>query len=138
MTAFDGSPVDAIYFRTQNDLYRARDRLQAQGTPTFEADVRPEERFLMERFIHGGIEIEGEFRQVGGIRQFVDPRMRSNAFQPEFSILSLDIETGQKGQLYSIACHFQGRLSHQQHPGSNDNADIGVVLLLDADHPWGW
>ena len=66
LTAFDGSPVDAVYFRTQNDPFRARDRLRAQGTPTFEADVRPEERFLMERFIHGGVEIEGEFNRVDG------------------------------------------------------------------------
>ena len=66
LTSFDGSPVDAVYFRTQNDPFRARDRLRAQGTPTFEADVRPEERFLMERFIHGGVEIEGEFNRVDG------------------------------------------------------------------------
>ena len=139
LTAFDGSPVDAVYFRTQKDLYRARDRLRAQNTPTFEADVRPEERFLMERFIHGGIEVEGEFRQVDGIRQFVDPRMRSKASQPEFSILSLDIETGQKGQLYSIACHFKGRFSQQPYPDDAGNGDIniGVVLLFDTTHGAG-
>jgi DNA polymerase-2 len=132
LASFDGSPVDAVYFRTQNDLYRARDRLKAQGTPTFEADVRPEERFLMERFIYGGVEFEGDYRQVDGMRQFVDPKMRSKAYRPEFSILSLDIETGQKGQLYSIACHFQGRLAPRQHSERSGTADIGVVLLLDA------
>jgi len=134
LTAFDGSPVDAVYFRTQNDLFRSRDRLRVQGTPTFEADVRPEERFLMERFIHGCVEIEGEFNRVDGIRRFVDARVRSKAFQPEFSILSLDIETGQKGELYSIACHFQDQSSLGSHPDDGESCDVGVVLLLDADH----
>ena len=133
LTAFDGGPVDAVYFRTQNDLFRGRDRLRDQGTPCFEADVRPEERFLMERFIHGGIEFHGDAKQNEGIRQFVDPRMRSKTFQPEFSVLSLDIETGQKGELYAIACHFQGCLSRRQRPGIKEE-DIGVVLLLDTDY----
>jgi len=134
LTAFDGSPVDAVYFRTQNELFRARDRLRDQGTSTFEADVRPEERFLMERFIHGGVEFQGDASRGDGIRQFVDPRMGSKVFQPDFSVLSLDIETGQKGELYSIACHFQGRLSGQQHAKGSEIADIGVVLLLDVNH----
>ncbi|MBW1890398.1 MAG: hypothetical protein JRI93_07725, partial [Deltaproteobacteria bacterium] len=139
LAAFDGNPVDAVYFRTQIDLFRARDRLRAQGTPTFETDVRPEERFLMERFIHGGIEFEGEFNSVNGVRQFVDPRMCSKACQPEFSILSLDIETGQKGQLYSVACHFKGRFSQQPYPddSGNGDTDIGVVLLFDTIHAAG-
>jgi len=133
LAAFDGSPVDAVYFRTQNDLFRARDRLRDQGTPCFEADVRPEERFLMERFIHGSIEIQGDANPGKGVRQFVDPRLCKKAFQPEFSVLSLDIETGQKGELYSIACHFQGRLSRQQHENGNEE-NIGVVLLLDTHY----
>ena len=134
LTDFKGNPVDAVYFRTQNDLYRARDRLRDQGISTYEADVRPEERFLMERFIHGGIEFQGDVSRGDGICKFVDPRMCSNVFQPEFSVLSLDIETGQEGQLYSIAVHFQRRLSRQQHIGSSEIVDIGMVLMLDADH----
>jgi DNA polymerase-2 len=134
LTAFDDSPVDAVYFRTQNELFRARDRLQEQGTPCFEADVRPEERFLMERFIHGGIEFQGDANPKNGLRQFIDPRMGSKVFQPDFSVLSLDIETGQKGELYAIACHFQGRLSGRHPAKGSDVEDVGVVLLLDADH----
>lgn len=134
LTAFDGNPVDAVYFQTQNDLLRARDRLKAQAIPTFEADVRPEERFLMERFIHGGVALEGDFSRQDGIRRFVDPDMRSYAYRPEFSVLSLDIETGQKGQLYSIACHFAGRLPREKYSGGHGKTDIGVVLLCDARH----
>jgi len=134
LTAFDDSLVDAVYFRTQNELFRARDRLREQGTPCFEADVRPEERFLMERFIHGGIAFQGDANREDGLRQFVDPHMRSKAFQPEFSVLSLDIETGQKGELYSIACLFQGCVSGRPYAKERDIEDIGVVLLLDADH----
>ena len=59
LSSFNGKPVDALYFKTQNILYKARKILQEKGIKTFEADVRPEERFLMERFIQGGIEFQG-------------------------------------------------------------------------------
>jgi DNA polymerase-2 len=54
LSSFNGKPVDALYFKTQNILYKARKILQEKGIKTFEADLRPEERFLMERFIQGG------------------------------------------------------------------------------------
>ena len=134
LTSFDGSSVDAVYFRTQIDLLRARDRLHSQGVKTYEADVRPEERFLMERFIHGGIEFEGKSSPGKGIRRFINPRMGSRAVEPDFSVLSLDIETGQEGQLYAVAGHFQGTVSCRQPAESSIIEDLGIVLLLDPDH----
>ena len=49
-----GSPVDALYFRNTQDLARARQACQSRGVATYEADVNPAARFLMERFIQGG------------------------------------------------------------------------------------
>ncbi|MCG8687113.1 MAG: DNA polymerase II [Desulfobacterales bacterium] len=119
LTAFDGTLVDALYFKTQSGLYRARNQLRDAGITTFETDILPEDRFLMERFIHGNVQIKGQGRFRSGLHRFTDPLLAPADGQPDFSVLSLDIETGQRGELYSIACHFEG------------NRSWGVVLILD-------
>jgi DNA polymerase-2 len=126
LTAFDGRPVDGVYFKTQRLLYKARRYYEEQGIQTFEADIHPEERYLMERFIHGKIEIEGTCQSGERGLRFVNPQIRKGDYSPLFSVLSLDIETGQGGELYSIACHFKG-----------PTGENGVVLMLDekAQHP---
>ena len=103
LAAFNGEGVDALYFNTQNQLYQARTLLEEAGVRTHEADIRPEERYLMERFIFGGIAFEGEPAGGRGLPQFRDPGLAPARFRPAFSLVSLDIETGQKGELYSIA-----------------------------------
>jgi len=134
LAAFDGGPVDVLYFQTQNELFKARQQLRESGVKTFESDIRPEERYLMERFIYGSVDIQGPCHSEKGRLQFINPRIRKGVYRPAFSVLSLDIETGQKGQLYSIACHFRGYPARK--PGSGDCGviDTGVVLLLDDGH----
>ena len=56
---FQGTPVHACYFRNQRDLNVARSKLSAKQIAALEADVRPTDRFLMERFINGALSITG-------------------------------------------------------------------------------
>ncbi len=105
---FSGMDVDALYFNTQKDLYVVRDLLKGNGVRTFEADVRPSERYLMEHFINGEVEIEGECEERGNTLFFKDPILRPTTFVPKFNILSLDIETSMGDDLYSIAIHQRG------------------------------
>jgi DNA polymerase-2 len=130
LTSFDGKPVDALYFKTQTLLYKARKILQEKGIKTFEADLRPEERFLMERFIQGGIEFQGPCHSTGKILKFMDPKICKAEVHPCFSILSLDIETGQRGELYSIAVHFTGPAS-----SAGKKIKTGIVLMKDDRAP---
>ena len=127
LTTFDGVAVDALYFRTQPHLYRARKACAELGIRTFEADVYPAERFIMERFIHGSIEFHGACEHRGGILRCVNPTMRPADYTPQFGILSLDIETGQHGELYSIACHITGR--------GTSSMPSGIVLMVDDKAP---
>ncbi len=122
LTNFNGTAVDALYFGNQPMLYRARKQLQSAGITTFESDIMPEDRFLMERFINGSVVIKGPGRYQGGMFRFTDPILASGEFNPQFSVLSLDIETGQRGELYSIAGHFEGKTGA---------APIGIVLMVD-------
>ncbi|MGB1978527.1 MAG: DNA polymerase II, partial [Pseudoalteromonas tetraodonis] len=51
---FSGSECVACYFNDIHSLYTARTLLE-QAMPIYEADVRHSDRFLMERFIKGGV-----------------------------------------------------------------------------------
>ncbi len=57
---FAGAEVSRIRTETPADVPPLRDRLQAAGIETFEADVRFAARYLIERGIRGGCEIENE------------------------------------------------------------------------------
>ena len=140
---FAGEPVDVLYFSRQNQLYQARDILEKNGITTFEADVRPEERYLMERFIFGGIEFSGHSsHRPGRLPRFLNPVIRPRELaQPHFSTLSLDIETGQAGELYSIALDFVAREGQRWgqvfmvDPGGENQAleDGGTYLALASE-----
>src|SRR5687768_16312439 len=54
-----GQPIDVIKLGTQRELVAERDRLRALGMPPYEADVKPSERFLMERFVTGAMRVRG-------------------------------------------------------------------------------
>jgi DNA polymerase-2 len=99
-----GAAVDALYFRTQRALQKERDRLRAEGIYPSEADIKPVERYLMERFVTGGCTVSGNFRESRGVLCFQNPKIVACDYRPEFTVLSLDIETsGFEGPLLSIA-----------------------------------
>ncbi len=100
---FEGAPVARIDMETPSDVPGLRDRLHAAGIDTFEADVRFAVRYLIERGIKGGCEIEGE--AVAGAASgtgvtwvFENPRLRPAQVKVEPRILSFDIETDPKGE----------------------------------------
>lgn len=105
---FDRKDVDALYFNTQSALQKYDAELIEQNIRTFESDVDPLRRFLMEKFIYAQIEVEGEAQKKNNIIRFINPRIKPTTVSPEFVIASLDIETG-INQLYSIAVHLTGR-----------------------------
>lgn len=106
MTTLEGVPVDAVYFRSQRDLRAERERLRRAGHRTLEGDLKPVDRFTMERFITGGLVVRGAARERDGFLELRDPQIRSadEAVPPPLRVTSLDIETdGYDGALLSIA-----------------------------------
>jgi DNA polymerase II len=95
LATLDGAPIDALYFRTQSALVEERERLRREMALTFESDVKPSDRFVMERFVTGGLSVEGPCRERKGILYFDHPklRIRSADFRPKLSLLALDLET---------------------------------------------
>ena len=95
-----GGPVDALYFRQQRDLQA----LRQSGITLAESDVRPADRYLMERFVCAGFEAIGNEVERVGVRTLVNPRLRKTDVQPVLKAMSVDIETrGNSDELYSVA-----------------------------------
>ena len=100
----DGQAVDALYFRYQRALVEGRGHLRRHGVQVFESDIKPSDRYLMERFISAAFHVRGEAQERGTHLEFRNPAMTRASFRPRFEYAALDIETsGFDGQLYSIA-----------------------------------
>ena len=106
LKTFSGEDVDAVYFFTNYDLRQAAEYFSKNGIATYESDIDPVKRFLMERGINSQLRIIGEPIKKNNLTVFHNPKVEPCQINPRFKILSLDIETGTKQkQLYSIACH---------------------------------
>ncbi len=122
MRTFGHELVSAIYFKFMRDFYAAREVLKQRGIKVYEDDFRPEDRYLMERFITAKIGYVGkassraEFER--GAKQETKskhPSIRNAKCKPDncdvqLSMLSIDIECASSddegfGALYSIAAY---------------------------------
>jgi len=105
MTDMHGAPVDGVYFRSQRAMLDERDRLRTELLMPCESDVKPAERFLMERFVTGGCVLRGGLRRTrGGHLDVHDPAIKGAEVSPRLRVVSFDIETdGMDGPLLSIA-----------------------------------
>ena len=100
----DNQPVDALYFSQQRQLQRLVSPAEVPRKNLFETDVKPTDRFLMERFITGPVLIEGEADNSGKFLHFHNPRLKPAQFKPDLKVISIDIETDyETEQLFSIA-----------------------------------
>jgi len=108
LSALDDSPVDGLYFSSLNSFFDARRFFQDPPLRLYESDVRAEDRFLMERHINGGIAIEGTCQRRGNLNVYFNPKVSPAEYRPALTQLSLDIETGTDGTVYSIAIHQVG------------------------------
>lgn len=109
LKSFHKHDVDALYFNKQADLRKAADELHQNGIPTYESDIDPARRYLMERFINAQIKVTGKSIKKENLISFTNPVIEPCNISPQFVIASLDIETGvQSGKLYSIAIHITG------------------------------
>ena len=107
---FDGAPVVLIAAETPADVPGLRDRLHDAGIDTFEADVRFAVRYLIERGIKGGCEIEGPAIAGEYLTQVFDnPIVRPAHVDVEPRVMSFDIETDSQGErLLAISMYAPG------------------------------
>ncbi|MDP2245801.1 DNA polymerase II [Pseudomonas sp.] len=98
---FQHRPVLGLYCRQHRQLMNIEKLLRKAGVEVFEADIRPPERYLMERFITAPVCVSGKPDASG---MLLDAQMKpAPAYRPRLRLASLDIETNAQGDLYSIA-----------------------------------
>jgi len=101
LKTFQREPVVGVYAKHFRQIGRLARTLRAQDVALLEADVRPPDRHLMERFITAGVAAEGGRLDRCAL---VDCRLRpAPDYRPALKMVSLDIETSQFEALYSIA-----------------------------------
>jgi len=132
LKSFSLNPVDAIYFNTQNDLLRAEESLRSQNIKTYESDIIPTKRFLMEKGINAQVKIEGKYTKQDNLLVFHNPKITPVNFRPSLRIASIDIETNvEDNSIYSYAIH----LTHNEKEKKivrvlgNDNKQISDYVF---------
>jgi len=108
--SFAGGSVSRMEVETPQDIPGVRDRLHAAGIETFEADVRFAVRYLIDRGIKGGCEIEGDWVPTERIaRVYSNPTLRPFRVDVQPRVLSFDIETDPQGdRLLAISLYAPG------------------------------
>jgi len=112
---FNGRAVDAVYFNSQRDLLISSKELEEKNIITFESDVDPVRRYLMERFVNAQIKVTGDLIQNDNMIRFNNPEIEPCEINPDFVVASIDIETGIKNtKLYSIAIHLTAKNKNEK------------------------
>ncbi|GAK88007.1 DNA polymerase II [Vibrio ponticus] len=99
---FDQSPLSACYCTSIKEAQRLSSLLEQHDITRYEDDIRLADRYLMERFIQGGIEYTGNFKAKTNYLSATQVKCRKTDYTPQLKIVSLDIECSEKGILYSI------------------------------------
>ncbi|MEM6985443.1 MAG: DNA polymerase II [Pseudomonadota bacterium] len=104
LLAMTGEAVDGLYFRAQRDLQNWLNGSPMHPQLAFEADIKPSDRFLMERFVTLGLAATGHWRFEGGFWRIDNAKVAPADAEVPLRLASLDIETGggRDAPLYSI------------------------------------
>ena len=120
---FQHRPVLGLYCQQHGQLMRLETALNRAGVDVFEADVRPPERYLMERFITAPVLFGGTPDAEGVL---LNAQLKPDPdYRPKLRLVSLDIETTENGELYSIA--LEGCGERQVYMLGAPNGDASIV-----------
>ena len=154
--------MSALYLKSQRKLFDIRLRLVQKNIRITEADLKPTDRFLTERFITASVSIEGSLNENDGFSDITPSDLRATEYRPQLNAVSVDIETDYHAStLYSIGiysddvsiCYMVGSTEdyiEQNNYGGNlelcqlnserevINAFVKKILDLDPDVIMGW
>ncbi|SON48358.1 DNA polymerase II [Vibrio tapetis] len=102
LKTFDHQPTSAVYFSSIRSQRQAVEQLKQKDIACYEHDIRLTDRFLMERFIQGGICFSGAAQARPKYTRIVNAKCKAADYRPTLHSVSLDIECSEKGILYSI------------------------------------
>ncbi|CAN5271728.1 DNA polymerase II [soil metagenome] len=137
-----GDPVDVVYFRSRRRMLEERDRLRLDAlVPAFESDVKPSDRYVMERFVTGSFRVTGICTERDGVLHVERAKITRADARVGLSMLSIDIETdGFEGPILSAA--LADREHEEVFGGKDERALLGLffaaIVARDPDVICGW
>lgn len=143
LSSFNQQQVSGFYFLSYRELRQAASTLEKHRIVPLEFDIRPVDRYLMERFITGPVWAELPHESTNAAEDIrlrpvkfdstgIEP-LTTNYYQtPRLKVVSFDIETSMVGDhLYCIAVH---RTMVGSVDGVADNdSQSRVFMLASAD-----
>ncbi|MEM5443810.1 DNA polymerase II [Serratia marcescens] len=134
LTDFHHRPMLGLYCRQHRQLIKLEKLLREGGVTLYEADIRPPERYLMERFITAPVWFNG---QGSGNGPLLNGQMKpAPDYRPTLRLVSLDIETTAHGELYSIALEGCGqRQVYMLGPANGGDAPLDFDLEYCVSRP---
>lgn len=122
LKAFTQETVCGVYFRYLRDFYQARDLLKQKQIKVYEDDIRPEERYLMERFITDSAQFVGDLASYNSnFPTFLNAKCKKADAAIPLKMVSIDLECSPKGALYSIGLY-------------SDDCQL-VMMIADSPQP---
>ncbi|AHK19871.1 DNA polymerase II [Yersinia similis] len=127
LTDFHQRPVLGLYCTQHRQLIRLEKLLRESGVNVYEGDIRPPERFLMERFITAPVWFSG---QENGHGPLLNTQLKpADDYRPTLKLVSLDIETSEHGELYCVG--LEGCGQRQVYMLGPPNGDTTGTTSLD-------
>jgi len=103
LKTFEHQAVGGLYFDRNNALYKAKTLLKQVRISCFEDDIRLADRYFMERFAYGSAAFSGK-KVANKVKpvEVTNIQCKPSQFVPTFTVLSIDIECSEQGELFSI------------------------------------
>ena len=110
LTTFSGKPVAKISSSNHIELSKLSQALHKLDIDTYEADVKPYYRFIIDNDLLGNIDISGDYESSEKIdRIYKNPEIKPSSEKINLKIISLDTESDKdSGKLYCIGMYSPG------------------------------
>jgi len=94
LTTFDHKQIIKIIANNQTELNKISSELHKKEINTYEADIKPVQRFIIDNNLYNSVEISGDSEPSERIDKiYNNPKVTQGNFIPELKVLSIDIET---------------------------------------------
>jgi DNA polymerase-2 len=150
-TSFSGEKVLRVIGKSQTEMNKLIHEIHEGKYDTFEADIKPHIRYIIDNNLKGSIEIDGEYENSERVdRVYRDAKVFPANSNVKLKVLSIDIESCNK-DLYCIGMYSKNYekvffISKQNVPGTiscKDESDClekfkEEVVKFDPDIITGW
>ncbi len=107
-----GEPVSRVQLAAPAAMALLSQQLTVAGVPTYEADLNPVARYLIDRGVRGSVELHGPSRPgqpaEGVDLVFHNPEISPGSVVPKLKVVALRVATCAQGRLAAVALHGPG------------------------------